>query len=302
MNQLSTLLIWIDDQTFPERPFVYLLRALAGNQEEGGEVYMATPEEIVEDVEQLGYQVSGDPSRWVRTHADNLFEFLTERDDEFNSVFNGFRPIVKKIESRGGRGSRSKYGLAFEQIRIHRSEGDIQYTSVEPRPLPRHLSFLLDSRFHEFNALLLGFLTMSTMIIFFWLISLFLPPLKDAWLIGLIGVGSVLGGVGAYQVFQQFDDLKLFRITVASGLFSLDNVLIERSDDSMDRLIKYVSECPVCGGRVEVVQLDDSGQLIGLCMSHPTSHRFSFDTYTKTGYAIDFAADYLAQSRGRQHE
>ncbi len=257
-----------------------------------------------------------DDEAWIK---DNLKKAVEEKwplhfDDLNQTAFDeeiAYYPIIELHQKGGGAGNVTTYCIKFVRVRseaaVHKQDlphGYIGYsleTSDTKNPIIRFVDGLTAKgiKLHLMvgtmvTGVVLGVLTL--------IIGLYLITSQTSTF-GLlnttIDIAIIVSAI--YMTFSPIYRCITERIILAPTILSpsdhystqLEYTSTEesRKDGSpirQFRIVSYVGECSICGGRVDVEKGRGlmAGRLVGRCSNSPVEHQYTFDHQTKIGKLI----------------
>lgn len=217
-------------------------------------------------------------------------------------------PTFELIETGGGAGNISRYRIKLHPVSLNTAldkstlkKGYISYTperSDSKSPLIRFVDGLTATgfRLHLITGVMLCIIATSIVTL---LAGLYLVTSQSSTfgiLSVSIDVALIVGTI--YLVFSPFYYCVVSRIIIAPTILSpLDHYssqleytpTAEIRDDGTPvrqfRIVSYVGECLICGGRVNVEKGKGpmAGRLVGRCSNSPLEHEYTFDHKSKVG-------------------
>lgn len=217
-----------------------------------------------------------------------------------------------KDKSHGGAGNTSMYYFEVKEIPVEQDIGTVVSTSgageilyiPELTPSPAWwLKRLFEGGYalqgwRRWLLVWLGTLSILAAVLVVMMTLLLLAYSKNLTL--QIGLNLILFAAAitwlVYLLVSPIGKLLEWRIITAPDIlvsFKEYNVLIELASDpnapdgsnKVIRLVRYASTCPICSGKVEVVEgkKEFPNRFVGRCLESPAEHVFSFDRVTRRG-------------------
>lgn len=262
-----------------------------------------TADDEADDGKRLKRHINLAIEKWS-THYDALNQIAA--DEELN-----YYPLIELTETGGGSGNLTKYKIKLvpvsEASAVDKGilqKGYIAYTAEVIDSSNRLIKFVdgLTAKGINFFILVGTMAIVLTAGVFALWAGLYLLHQQTTTFGLLKTVLNTSLFIGAlYLFFSPLYFCLTRRIIIAPFLLSCDEHYSTQIEyiptGELDkkgkkirqfRVVSYVSECPVCGGRVDVEKGRGtmSGRLVGRCSESPTEHVYTFDPQTKVGKLI----------------
>ena len=249
--------------------------------------------------------------KWIDDKQLNkcLSNLISTHLQEFQSL--GYTPVVKRNETKGGKGNEREYWLDIQPIleaEVTNDEAIVDTSSLvyqRAKPETIKISFIYRTLFKNgelknrsvHGALLI---TIIFLVFIFWVaylvgVSMILSRTESSFgsfsLIGLIAIGLFTWSLWKYWLMPIWL-LPEHRVIKAPSTFLAFNELdaeieIYRDQDKrqVTRFTRFTSTCPICTADVILRsgQPDQKAPLVGRCVESPFSHVYSFDRVTLKG-------------------
>ena len=255
-----------------------------------------------------------DLQKWIDDKQLNkcLSNLVSTHLPEFQSL--GYIPIVKRNETKGGKGNEREYWLDVQPIleaEVTNDESTIDISSLvyqRAKPETIKISFIYRTLFKNgelknrsiYGALLIAIIFFVLMFWTMYLISvsMILSRPESSFgsfsLIGLIAIGLFTWSLWRYWLMPIWL-LPEHRVIKAPSTFLAFNELdaeieIYRDQDKnqITRFTRFTSTCPICAADVVLRsgQPDQKAPLVGRCVESPFAHVYSFDRVTLKGRGL----------------